>query len=287
MHPFEEPAGGGAVAAVQLARLAGSCDAVHRARRRRAGSAFAAAARRAGGERARHLRRGAAPGGRSRSSTPPASARSRPSARGSTRRAPATAAGGRRSADLDAVYFTAGDEAALRAARAGCARARGEPAGPSCARRGVALDALVLSGEDEIELSGGRPRHEPRRSWSSSPRARGEGATAPGGGEEGSWAAAQLPGAPVDSYGCGDSFAAGAHLRPRGRHADRPRRSRSAPAAGAVCLTGHGPYEHQLRRPGAGSGRDLKGCPARWTSSRSSPRSTRASSRSPSTGPSG
>ena len=59
--PFEEPAGGGAVAAVQLARLAGSRVAVHRARRRRARASARSRGCRARRERAAPSRRRAIP----------------------------------------------------------------------------------------------------------------------------------------------------------------------------------------------------------------------------------
>ena len=52
--------------------------------------------------------------------------------------------------EMDAVYFTAGDVAALRAARAArvlvCS-----PRAPDALGHGVPLDALVLSGNDTIE----------------------------------------------------------------------------------------------------------------------------------------
>ena len=59
----------------------------------------------------------------------------------------------------------------------------------------------------------------------------------------GAWAAEPLPGPPVDSYGCGDAFAAGPDLRARRRHAGREDALRSARAAAPHCLTGRGPYE--------------------------------------------
>lgn len=62
----------------------------------------------------------------------------------------------------------------------------------------------------------------------------------------GRWQAAQLPGEPVDSYGCGDSFAAGFTY---GLGAGMPLHDALTLAArcGAACLTGRGPYERQLR----------------------------------------
>ncbi len=65
------------------------------------------------------------------------------------------------------------------------------------------------------------------------------------GGERGRWAAAPLPGPAVDSYGCGDSFAAGLTF---GLASGLALADALALAArcGAVCLTGRGPYGRQL-----------------------------------------
>ncbi|HLN11621.1 MAG TPA: PfkB family carbohydrate kinase, partial [bacterium] len=77
----------------------------------------------------------------------------------------------------------------------------------------------------------------------------GGGSRRSGGGSssgEGSWAAAPPPGPVVDSYGCGDSFAAGLTY---GLGAGMPAQDAIDLAArcGAACLTGHGPYEHYRR----------------------------------------
>jgi ribokinase len=65
-------------------------------------------------------------------------------------------------------------------------------------------------------------------------------------GGSGTWTAARLPGAPVDAYGCGDSFAAGLTYG-LGAGLDVPSALALAARCGAICLTGHGPYERQLR----------------------------------------
>jgi ribokinase len=105
---------------------------------------------------------------------------------------------------VDGVYVTAGDAGAIRAARAApivtVSPRAGEPA-PD-----VTVDATILSGSDEHEQQMARP-------WE--PRTRLMVATDGGHGgrwwgeSEGHWPAAPLPGEPRDSYGCGDSFAAG------------------------------------------------------------------------------
>jgi ribokinase len=110
---------------------------------------------------------------------------------------------------------------------------------------GVELDALVLSGADAIE------RHEAERVGAqarlvvSTDGARG-GAYSERAGGSGTWSAARLPGAPVDAYGCGDSFAAGLTYG-LGAGLDVPAALALAARCGATCLTGSGPYEHQLR----------------------------------------
>jgi len=66
-------------------------------------------------------------------------------------------------------------------------------------------------------------------------------------GETGSWAPVSPPGAPVDSYGCGDSFAAGLTYA-LGAGLEVPAALALAARCGAVCLTGRGPYGRQLSR---------------------------------------
>ena len=111
-------------------------------------------------------------------------------------------------AGADAVYFVSGDAGALRAARAARVLVATARVLPTIAQAGVELDALVRSGSDPSE------RYEP-----------GDLDPAPGlvvttaGRRGGSWSAADgrtgayeatpLPGPLEDSYGAGDSFAAG------------------------------------------------------------------------------
>lgn len=111
-----------------------------------------------------------------------------------------------RLANADAVYFTAGDAAALERARAApvvVASPRGRAA---LQGEGPPIEAVVFSADDADECD-----------WAQRIAARTKLLVAtdgPRGGRwwgesEGSWAPAALPGPPVDSYGCGDSFAAG------------------------------------------------------------------------------
>jgi ribokinase len=148
-------------------------------------------------------------------------------------------------ADTDAVYFTAGDSGAVaeaRRARTLVSTARGLAA---LAEAGVQLDALVASARDRGErYSEGDldppPRHVLRTAGAAGGRYESHG------GERGSWEASPPPGPVSDFYGCGDSFAAGVTY---GLGAGLPIGETTAFAArcGAACATGRGPYEGQLR----------------------------------------
>jgi ribokinase len=144
-----------------------------------------------------------------------------------------------------AVYFTGGDAGALIAARragtlVATTRARGPLAGA-----GVTLDALVLSGQDPGEAYGpGDVVPAPRLVVTTLGAQGGRWATA---GDTGTWAATPLPGPPVDSYGCGDTFAAGLTLA-LGRGDGVEPALAFAARAGAACLTGRGPYGAPLER---------------------------------------
>ena len=175
---WQEPGGGGAVAAVQLAqarrrarrstRRSGDDEIGHRAKReleaaRPAGGgglpARAAAARlRARGRRGRAHDHG--------DRRPARAARRRPAALGAS------------STETDAVYFTAGDAGAARAGSPAPARWSPRRAGwRRWPRPGVELDALVASGKDPGErYEPGRPRAG-RRAGGAHRRARAAGST--------------------------------------------------------------------------------------------------------------
>ncbi len=243
---FEEPAGGGAVAAVQLARLAGEsvlvtalgADELGRqsvARLRELGVQVWAARRSAPTRTAVTLVDDA--GERTITTF---GARLEPT--GSDDELPWDALG-----EMDAVYFTAGDLDALRAARA-ARMLVANPRAIDALGHGVPLDALVLSEDDEVE------RHEAARANDeaelvvSTEGARG-GVYRERGGGSGRWdptlPADLPPGDPVDSYGCGDSFAAGLTYG-LGTGMATTDALNLAARCGAVCLTGRGPYERQL-----------------------------------------
>jgi ribokinase len=146
---------------------------------------------------------------------------------------------------FDGVYFTGGDEAALRAARAARVLVATPRAAQTLLNAGVELDVLVNSGNDPVE-SGFDPAamQPPPRHVVSTLGA--EGGRWIAREQSGTWKAAELPGPPVDAYGCGDSFAAGLTYALAAR---MPMDEAVALAArcGAACLTGRGPYAAQLQ----------------------------------------
>jgi ribokinase len=146
--------------------------------------------------------------------------------------------------DTDAVYLTAGDVEAVHQAR----RARTLVATPrgldTLADAHVELDALVMSGRDAGErYSPGDLDPAPRLVVRTLGAGGGEWEDAEG--ERGRWGPAPLPGPVQDAYGAGDSFAAGLTY---GLGAGWPpeRAVELAARCGAACLTGRGPYEGQL-----------------------------------------
>ncbi len=146
--------------------------------------------------------------------------------------------------ETDAVYLTAGDVEAVRHAR----RARTLVATPrglaTLADARVELDALVMSGRDPGEVyREGDLDPAPRVIVRTLGAAGGEWETAAG--ERGKWGPAELPGPIRDSYGAGDSFAAGLTYG-LGAGWEIDRAVELAARCGAACLTGSGPYEGQL-----------------------------------------
>ena len=241
--PFEEPAGGGAVAAVQLARLAGSA------------SLFTALGRDELGERS--LSRLAELGVSVR-----AELRDEPTRRALTllddrgertittlgpRLTPlgrAPALGLRELAGVDGLYFTAGDLPALHAARAAARVLVASPRAGECLGHGVPLDALVLSGDDAIE-GGGAHRAEAEAALLVITEGERGGRFVTAAGERGRWSAEAVPGPDGDAYGCGDSFAAALTFG-LARGIERDGALRLAARCGAACRAGRGPYGRQL-----------------------------------------
>jgi ribokinase len=248
--PLEEPAGGGAVVAVQLARLAGAATFVTALGdddygRRAAGRL---------GELGVDVRASVlASTPTRRAVTLVDDARERTITTFGARLEP-LGDGDRQQwngmSDLDAIFFTAGDASALRRARAAARVLVVSPRARHALGHGVPIDALVLSDSDALESSeaeriGGEAALEVRTEGARGGRYRARAAAEGSQAAEGSWTAAEPPGEPVDSYGCGDSFAAGLTY---GLGAGLAVDDALALAArcGATCLTGRGPYERQL-----------------------------------------
>jgi ribokinase len=139
-----------------------------------------------------------------------------------------------------AVYFVSGDIAALRAARHCPVLVATARELATLRRAGLEVDVLVGSGEDAAErFETGELEPEP-------------GVVVTTAGQLGGWIrpggpfrAAPIPGPVSDAYGCGDCFAAGLTY---GLAAGKPVDEAVAVGAqcGAMVLTGRGAYEHQL-----------------------------------------
>lgn len=152
--------------------------------------------------------------------------------------------GWERCADAEAVYFTGGDAAALRAARGARVLVATPRASGAIHAAGVQLDVLVASSSDpgeRIEAFDPPPRHVVLTAGEAGGRWTGVD------GAAGTWDAAALPGPAVDAYGCGDSFAAGLTYG-LGAGLAMPDALELAARCGAHCLAGRGPYGAQLTR---------------------------------------
>jgi ribokinase len=242
LEAWEEPGGGGAVAAVQLARLAGECllftalgddELGHRSKRELEALGVRVEAAWRGQPQRRAFVHIDASGERAITVL-------------GSRVGPA------REDDLDwdelraadGVYFTAGDPGAVRAARAARRLVASVRARDALSQAGVELDALVSSAKDEGERYIPGEIEPPPRAVVRTAGAAG-GSLLAADGRELRWEAAPLSGPPVDSYGAGDSFAAGLTYA----LADgRPPAEALAFAArcGAASMAGRGPYGAQL-----------------------------------------
>ena len=144
-----------------------------------------------------------------------------------------------RLAEMDGVYFTGGDAGSLRAARAARTLVATPRAHDAFIGSGVTLDALVRSAGDAGEQDG----------WSANltvaTRGPDGGTYTTADGRTGTFQAAPLPGPIVDAYGAGDSFAAGLTFG-LGSGMDVDAALELAARCGAANLTGAGPYAGQL-----------------------------------------
>jgi ribokinase len=110
-------------------------------------------------------------------------------------------------ADVDAVYITGGDAGALRKARAARVVTATPRVGPALHESHVELDALILSANDATEVQAARDLDPPPRLVVSTEGEEG-GEWTGAEGRTGHFEAAPLPAKPADSYGAGDCFAA-------------------------------------------------------------------------------
>jgi ribokinase len=239
LETWEEPAGGGAVAAVQLANLAGSAllftalgddELGRRSRKELEARGVTVHAARAREPQRRALTHVDGDGERTitvlgRKLLPSGEDGSLPWEELSR---------------CDAVYFVSGDHAALQAARRAPVLVATSRELSTLTRSGVAIDVLVGSGEDAGErFEPGQLDPEPRIVVTT---AGGLGGWIRPGGP---FRAAPLPGPVADAYGCGDCFAAGlTYALGEGKAVDE------AVALGARCgaavFTGRGAYAGQL-----------------------------------------
>jgi ribokinase len=147
-------------------------------------------------------------------------------------------------AETDGVYFTGGDTGALQAARQARALVATPRADATLLAAGVQLDALVRSGSDAGERLDPARLDPPPRYVVTTAGGRG-GRWEAADGSSGAWEAAPLPGPMRDAYGAGDSFAAAlAYGLGDGRGIDAA--CALAARAGAHKLTGRAPFENQL-----------------------------------------
>lgn len=110
--------------------------------------------------------------------------------------------------ECDAAYFTGHDPDTLRAARAARILVVSARRAPVLARAGVVADVVVGSATDAAEqIPEGLLEHPPTVRVVTEGEDGGRYVTADG--RAGRWAASAPSGPPVDSYGCGDGFAAG------------------------------------------------------------------------------
>jgi ribokinase len=147
-------------------------------------------------------------------------------------------------AGVDALYFTGGDAAALRASRAARVLVATPRAAATLQEARVQLDALVHSGTDAGEqLDPGSLDPPPRLVVSTLGGEGGRWEAAEG--RTGTWKAAELEGPRVNAYGAGDSFAAGLTYG-LAACANVDEAVQLAARCGAAKLGGHGATDNQL-----------------------------------------
>jgi ribokinase len=228
---WEEAAGGGAVAAVQLANLGGGAllftaltpdELGRRSREQLAGQGVTVQAGPAGGRHRRALTLVDDEGERTITVL---GEKLRPRGRDDLP--------WEELRDADAVYFVAGDADALRKARHARVLVATARELPTLREAGVELDALVGSGGDAGESYDGDLEPRPRLVVTTSGALGGW--MQPGG----PYTAAVVPGPREDTYGCGDSFMAGLTFA-LGAEIEPHEAVAFAARCGAAALTGRG-----------------------------------------------
>jgi ribokinase len=146
-------------------------------------------------------------------------------------------------ARCDAVFFVSGDIAALRAARRSRVLVATARELETLRRGGERLDVLVGSGNDASERFEAGDLEPPPETVVTTSGSLG-GWIRPGG----PFRAAPLPGPVEDAYGCGDCFAAGMTFG-LGRGDSIEDAVALGARCGAAVLTGRGAYAGQLTEP--------------------------------------
>ena len=144
----------------------------------------------------------------------------------------------------DAVYFTGGDVGALQHARKARRLVATPRAYETLRASTVNLDVLVRSGTDPGEQQA-EDRLDPAPDFVVSTAGKKGGRWVGEDRTTGHWEAAELPGEPMDSYGAGDSFAAALTFG-LGAGMSIDEALELASRAGASKLTGRAAYENQL-----------------------------------------
>ena len=145
--------------------------------------------------------------------------------------------------DVDGVYVTGGDAGALRAARRAKVVVATPRTGDALFGSGVQLDVLVRSGSDAGEDVDPATMDPPPRIVVTT--LGGDGGRWDGEAGSGTWEPQPLPGPRADAYGAGDSFAAGLTTG-LAAGLDIAGAVRLGARCGAANMTGRGPYAGQL-----------------------------------------
>jgi ribokinase len=145
---------------------------------------------------------------------------------------------------VDAVYFVSGDAAALQRARRAKVLVATARSLATLEEANVPLDALVHSNKDQGErYSAGQLAPEPKLVIGTAGSEGGTWTAAEG--RTGSFSAAPLPGPMADAYGAGDSFAAGLTFA-LGEGLEVDHALELASRCGAAATTGRGAFTGQL-----------------------------------------